>query len=122
MGKKLDDAHLGTTRKSVHVMMAIIMGIIIFAFYLLNDDSAIKLVYALASYTYGPILGLFAYGMFTKGDVRDRLVPVVCILAPVLSWVLQYTMKQYLSYEIGFELLLYNAAFTVMGLLLLRKR
>ncbi len=122
MGKKLDDAHLGTTRKSVHVMMAIIMGIIIFAFYLLNDDSAIKLVYALASYTYGPILGLFAYGMFTKGDVRDRLVPVVCILAPLLSWVLQYTMKQYLSYEIGFELLLYNAAFTVMGLLLLRKR
>lgn len=122
MGKTLDDARLGATRKAVHIVMAIVMGLIIFAFYLLNDDSAIRLVYALASYTYGPILGLFAYGMFSKNKVRDRLVPVVCILAPVLSWALQYISKQYFSYEIGFELLLYNAAFTIVGLLCLHKR
>ena len=120
--KKQNEQQLGKTRKVVHVTMAVIMGAIIFAFYLLNNDSAIKLVYALASYTYGPILGLFAFGMFTHLPVRDRWVPLVCILAPVLSWGLQYAMKQYCSYEIGFELLLYNAAFTIVGLLCLLKK
>ncbi len=119
--KKQDDKQLGKTRKMVHIMMAVIMGLIILAFYYANNDSAIKLVYALASYTYGPILGLFAYGMFSKAAVRDKWVPVVCILAPVLSWVLQYVAGHYWGYEIGFELLLYNAAFTILGLLCLRR-
>ena len=118
--KKQDDKQLGKTRKMVHIIMAAIMGLIILAFYYANNDSAIKLVYALASYTYGPILGLFAYGMFSKSTVRDKWVPVVCIAAPVLSWVLQYVAKQYWAYEIGFELLLYNAAFTILGLIALR--
>ena len=100
--------------------MAVCMGVIIYLFYCLNNDSAIKLVYALASYTYGPILGLFAYGMMCKGRVRDRLVPVVCIMSPALSWVLQWGMKAWCGYTIGFELLLYNAAFTIVGLCLLR--
>lgn len=118
--KKQNDKQLGKTRKMVHIAMAAIMGLIILAFYYANNDSAIKLVYALASYTYGPILGLFAYGMFSKSTVRDKWVPVVCIAAPVLSWVLQYVAKQYWAYEIGFELLLYNAAFTILGLIALR--
>lgn len=118
--KKQTDKQLGKTRKMVHITMAAIMGLIILAFYYANNDSAIKLVYALASYTYGPILGLFAYGMFSKSSVRDKWVPVVCIAAPVLSWVLQYVAKQYWAYEIGFELLLYNAAFTILGLIALR--
>ena len=59
--------------------------------------------------------------MFIKGNVRDKWVPVVCILAPIICLVLQWAMKTYFSYEIGFELLLYNAALTVLGLLLLRK-
>lgn len=118
--KKQNDKQLGKTRKMVHIIMAAIMGLIILAFYYANNDSAIKLVYALASYTYGPILGLFAYGMFSKSTVRDKWVPVVCIAAPVLSWVLQYVAKQYWAYEIGFELLLYNAAFTILGLIALR--
>ncbi len=121
MGKKADDIHLASTRKTVHVTMAAIMGAIIFSFYLLNDDSAIKLVYKLAGYTYGPILGLFAYGMFTKCHVRDKLVPFVCIIAPALSWVLQWAMLKYFNYTIGFELLLYNAAFTILGLFMLKK-
>ena len=111
---------LGAKRRLVHVGMAVCMGVIIYLFYCLNNDSAIKLVYALASYTYGPILGLFAYGMMCKGRVRDRLVPVVCIMSPALSWVLQWGMKAWCGYTIGFELLLYNAAFTIVGLCLLR--
>lgn len=119
--KRQDEASLARTRRMVHIGMAVVMGIIIYVFYLLNNDSAIKMVYSLASFTYGPILGLFAYGMFTRHAVRDRWVPLVCIAAPVLSWCLQQVCSSQWGYQIGFELLLYNAAFTILGLLALRK-
>lgn len=112
---------LARTRRTIHVAMAIAMGAIIYLFYLLNNDSAIKLVYALASYTYGPILGLFAFGMMCKTAVRDRLVPIVCVAAPVLSLVTQWWLKAAFDYEMGFELLLYNALLTMLGLFLLRR-
>lgn len=119
--KKQDESQLARTRRVVHIGMAIVMGLIILVFYALNNDSAIKMVYSLASFTYGPILGLFAYGMFTHKGVRDRWVPVVCIAAPLLSWCLQQVCANLFDYQIGFELLLYNAAFTILGLLLLRR-
>lgn len=119
--KKEDEATLGKTRKKVHIGMAVMMGIVIYVFYLISSQDAISAVYSLASYTYGPILGLFVYGMFIKGDVRDKLVPVVCVLSPILSWVLQWALLKYCDYTMSFELLLFNAAFTVIGLLLLRK-
>ena len=72
------------TRKKVHVGMAIVMGIVIFIFNLLNNTSVIDAVYILASYTYGPILGLFAFGILTKRQVRDRYIPLVSILSPIL--------------------------------------
>ena len=120
--KQQDEAALARTRRMVHIGMAVVMGIIIYVFYLLNNDSAIKMVYSLASFTYGPILGLFAYGMFTRQNVHDRWVPLVCIAAPVLSWCLQQWCATQWDYKIGFELLLYNAAFTILGLLALRKK
>lgn len=119
--KKEDEVTLGKTRKKVHIGMAVMMGVVIYVFYLISSQDAISAVYSLASYTYGPILGLFVYGMFIKGDVRDKLVPVVCVLSPVLSWVLQWALLKYCDYTMSFELLLFNAAFTVIGLLLLRK-
>lgn len=119
--KKEDEATLGKTRKKVHIGMAVMMGIVIYVFYLISSQDAISAVYSLASYTYGPILGLFVYGMFIKGDVHDKLVPVVCVLSPILSWVLQWALLKYCDYTMSFELLLFNATFTVIGLLLLRK-
>ncbi len=116
---KADNAALGSTRRIVHIAMAAVMGVIIYVFFLLNNDSAIKMVYSLASFTYGPILGLFAYGMFTRRAVRDRWVPLVCVAAPVLSYFLQQFCKQQWDYTIGFELLLYNAALTIIGLICL---
>lgn len=120
--KKQDEKQLATTRRIVHIGMAVIMGIIIYVFYLLNNDSAIKMVYSLASFTYGPILGLFTFGMFTKSPVRDRFVPIVCIAAPIISWVLQWYCEKHFGYKIGFELLLYNAGLTIVGLLMLMKK
>ena len=117
--KKQEDRQLTRTRKFVHVAMSAIMGLVIIAFYYLSEEDAISAVYTLASYTYGPILGLFVFGLFGRRPVRDRLVPAVCILAPALSWVTQWALRTYVGYETSFELLLINAAYTIIGLLLL---
>ena len=117
--KKQDDRRLTRTRKAVHVAMSVLMGLVIIAFYYLSEEDAISAVYTLASYTYGPILGLFVFGMFGKRPVHDKLVPVVCILAPALSWVLQWALKTFLGYTTSFELLIINAVITMAGLWLL---
>lgn len=103
-------------RRTVHVAMTIMMALVIIIFYHFSDDDAISAVYTLASYTYGPILGLFAFGLATRRRVRDRFVPVVCVLAPVLSWVVQWALREYTGYATGFELLLINAVLTMTGL------
>lgn len=117
--KKKDEAGLTRTRKMVHMGMSAIMGLVIIVFYYISDQDAISAVYTLASYTYGPILGLFVYGMFWSKPVRDRLVPAVCIAAPCLSWVTQWALNQLFGYQTSFELLIINAIYTVIGLRLL---
>lgn len=119
--RRMDDRRLAITRRLVHLGMSVAMGLVIIAFYYLSNQDAISAVYILASYTYGPILGLFVFGLACKRPVRDCLVPAVCILAPVLSWVTQWALKEYCNYTTSFELLLMNAAFTILGLLLLLK-
>lgn len=119
--RRMDDRRLAITRRLVHLGMSVAMGLVIIAFYYLSNQDAISAVYTLASYTYGPILGLFVFGLACKRPVRDCLVPAVCILAPVLSWVTQWTLKEYCNYTTSFELLLMNAGFTILGLLMLLK-
>ncbi len=119
--RRMDDRRLAITRRLVHLGMSVAMGLVIIAFYYLSNQDAISAVYTLASYTYGPILGLFVFGLACKRPVRDCLVPAVCILAPVLSWVTQWALKEYCNYTTSFELLLMNAAFTILGLLMLLK-
>ena len=120
--KKQDEPTLARTRKMVHIAMAACMGLVILVFYAISNSDAISAVYTLASYTYGPILGLFVYGMMCKTPVRDRLVPVICIAAPILSYFIQLWLAKSYNYTLGFELLLLNAALTMLGLLLLRKK
>lgn len=117
--RKGDDAKLTRTRKGVHVANSVLMGLIIIVFYYLSEQDAISAVYTLASYTYGPILGLFVFGMFTHRQVRDHAVPAVCIAAPALSWVLQWALNHLWGYQTGFELLIINAIITIIGLYLL---
>ena len=110
-------------REKVHIGMAVCMGLTIAVFNFINNTSAIDAVYKLASYTYGPILGMFVFGMACKKPVNDKLVPVVCIAAPLISLVLQKNSEAWFNgYQIGFELLLINAALTVVGLAFLIKR
>ena len=111
------------TRKKVHVGMAIVMGIVIFIFNLLNNTSVIDAVYILASYTYGPILGLFAFGILTKRQVRDRYIPLVSILSPILCFILQKNSETWFhGYQFSYELLIFNALFTFIGLCFLIKK
>lgn len=111
------------TRKKVHVGMAIVMGIVIFIFNLLNNTSVIDAVYILASYTYGPILGLFAFGILTKRQVRDRYIPLISILSPILCFILQKNSETWFhGYQFSYELLIFNALFTFIGLCFLIKK
>lgn len=111
------------TRKRVHVGMAVVMGAVIFVFNLLNNTSVIDAVYILASYTYGPILGMFAFGIFTKKQVRDKYIPVVAIASPILCYILQRNSEAWFGgYQFSYELLIFNALFTFIGLCLLIKK
>ena len=114
-----EEARLTRIRKIVHISMSAVMGLVIIVFYYISNQDAISAVYTLASYTYGPILGLFVYGMFCSKPVHDRWVPAVCIAAPCLSWLTQYALKQLWGYETSFELLIMNAIYTIIGLMLL---
>jgi len=120
--KKQTVAQLGRTRRWVHVAMAAGMGLVILIFYAISNSDAISAVYTLASYTYGPILGLFAFGMMFKHNVHDRLVPIVCIAAPIISFLIQQWLRSQYNYTLGFELLLLNAVLTMLGLACLIKR
>ena len=110
-------------RKRVHIGMAVTMGVVIFVFNLLNNTSVIDAVYILASYTYGPILGLFACGIFTKKQVRDKYIPWVDIASPILCFILQKNSERWFNgYQFSYELLIFNALFTFIGLCLLIKK
>ena len=117
--RRYDDRRLTRIRRRVHVCMAVLMGLLILAFEAFGNDSVINLVYKVASYTYGPILGMFVFGMFTRWQIRDRWMPLVAVAAPLLSALLQYVTREVWNYHIGFELLIYNALFTMLGMALL---
>ena len=104
-------------RTFIHSCMAVLMAIAIVVFHALNSTSVIDAVYRLASYTYGPLLGLFTFGLIWKHKVRDGWVPVIAVAAPILCLVLDMnSVKWFNGYHFSYELLLMNAAFTIIGL------
>ncbi|MBQ5844342.1 MAG: sodium:solute symporter [Alistipes sp.] len=120
--KRFDDKRLTIVRKRVHICMAVAMFATICALFRLNSTNVIDAVYTLASYTYGPILGLFAFGIFTKWRVRGSYVGIVAIVAPILCFVLQQNSERWFNgYKFSYELLIVNALITFIGLVLLIK-
>lgn len=112
-----------TIRKRVHIMMSAVMVVVILIFRAVNDDSVISAVFTAAGYTYGPLLGLFAFGMMTKRAIRDNLTPIVCIASPIICYVLNlYSVELMNGYKFGFELLILNGALTFLGLFLISKK
>ena len=106
-------------RKNVHIGMALVMGLVIFIFEALNNTSVIDAVYILASYTYGPILGLFAFGIISKKRLYDKWVPVVAILAPVLCYFIQKITFTLWDYQFSYALIVVNGAITYLGMWIL---
>jgi Na+/proline symporter len=119
--RKKTEKEVAQIRKKVHIGMAVTMGLVIIIINLLNNTSVIDAVYILASYTYGPILGLFAFGIFTKMAVRDKYIPLVTIIAPVICFILdKNSVAWFNGYKFSYEILIINAILTFTGLLFLR--
>ena len=118
--QKKGDLRLKKTRNRVHVGFTILLGVLILFFRLINDQNVIKAIFTIAGYTYGPLLGLYSFGLFTKRQLRDKLVPYVAIASPLICVVLNYYSKElFWGYKFGFELLIVNGLITFLGLLLL---
>jgi Na+/proline symporter len=105
------------TRYKVHIAIAIIFFICILIFRSLNDRAIIDKLFTIAGYTYGPLLGLYSFGLFTKRQVNDRITPFIAVLSPVACYFLSmYSEELFNGYKFGFELLLLNGFLTFMGL------
>ena len=109
-------------RKRVHLAMCGLFVLFILLFRAVNSTSLIDAVYIIASYTYGPLLGLFAYGLLTKRQVCDPLVPYIAVASPLLCYAIDYAVGQATGYHFGYELLMLNATLTFLGLYLCPKR
>lgn len=109
-------------RHRVHAAMGVVFVLFILMFRAFNSTNLIDAIYILVSYTYGPLLGLFAFGLLTKCRVNDRWVPYLAIAAPVLCYVLDAIAQHVWHYHFGYELLLLNGLLTFVGLYLTRKR
>ncbi len=124
----LKDKHMAATdkekfRKRVHLIVAVAFLVMVIIFKLINDNSMIGLILKMAGFTYGPLLGLFAFGIFTKFKVQDRLVPYVCVAAPVVSYLIdKYQEDIFGDFKIGLELLIINGLLTFAGLWLIRRK
>lgn len=107
---------------AVHIGFSFVLLMAILIFNAFNDRSVITAVFLAAGYTYGPLLGLYTFGMFTKLQVKDKWVPLICIVSPVLSYWINLNSAALLGgYKFGFEILIVNGLLTFIGLLLVTK-
>ena len=103
-------------RRRAHIGIAVVFGLFIMLFKTLNSTSVIDAIYILCSYTYGPLLGLFAFGLFTRRKPCDKLVPYIAVASPIVCFALEKTATQCWGYKFGYELLMINGLLTFMGL------
>ena len=108
------------TRIIVHICFTILMALVVLVFRLVGEDSIINLVFILAGYTYGPLLGLFAAGLFTKWNIRDRLVPLLVVIPPVVTGVLDINSMNWFGFNLGYEKLMLNGLLTFLLLWAIR--
>lgn len=120
--KKKDKKEQEYIRKKIHVLFsAVLIATILIFKYFIADASVIAKIFTFAGYTYGPLLGLYAFGLFTKLNVKDKVVPFICLLAPILTYVISYYSKEKLGFDFGFFVLVLNGALTFLGLLIFKK-
>ena len=109
-------------RKRAHIVIALLFMLLILMVKALNSSSVIDVIYTLCSYTYGPLLGLFAFSIFTKRGVNDHYAPYIAVASPVICYLLQVVMKETTGYQFGYELLMLNGLLTFTGLWITGRR
>ena len=103
-------------RKRVHVVMAVVFALFVVLFKMVNSQGVLDAIYTLCGYTYGPLLGLFAYALLTKRSVGDKAVPYIAVASPVICFIIDWYTKNYTAYRFGYELLMLNGMLTFLGL------
>jgi Na+/proline symporter len=117
------DAEKKKTRQRVHLVFAVIFLLFVMVYKWVNSPSMITVILKVAAYTYGPLLGLFAFGILTRRRVSDNLVPIVCVIAPIICFIIdKYQKAIFGSFEIGLELIIINGLLTFIGLLFVSKK
>lgn len=109
-------------RRRVHFGMSVALVLVIIIFQIVNNKSVIDAIYTIASYTYGPLLGLFAFGLFTRLQPRDKYVPYVAVASPVICYTISSLVEQHTGYKFGYEMLMFNGTLTFAGLLLISQK
>ncbi|WP_397447132.1 sodium:solute symporter [Polaribacter sp. R77954] len=121
--KKKTELEQEKTRKKIHIIFSFVLIATILVFkYFIADESVIAKIFTFANYTYGPLLGLYAFGLFTKAKVNDKLVPAICILSPFITYFINFICLTYFSFDFGFALLILNGLVTFVGLFLAKKK
>ncbi|MFY7946799.1 MAG: sodium:solute symporter [Bacteroidia bacterium] len=121
--KDKDASDIKRSRQWVHLSFAVVLLAVIVVFKAINNDAVVRNLFTAATYTYGPLLGLFTFGMLTKRKLNDTLAWLPCILSPIICWFLaKNSVDLFGGYKFGFELLLVNAAITFLGLGIISKK
>lgn len=121
---KLTENEIAKRRKIIHICFAVLYLLIIILFRPFHNDSLIDKLFDIAGYTYGPLLGLYSFGLFVKNRTpNDKLVPYIAVLSPVISYLLNlYSEELFFGYKFGFEILIVNGLITFMALLAISKK
>jgi Na+/proline symporter len=121
--KHYDQSAQMKIRKQIHIVISILfIGVMMIFKYAIADKSVINKLFEFAGYTYGPLLGLYTLGLFTKIKLKDKLVPIVAVLAPILSYVISTNSLVWFGFEFGFFILILNGFLTILGLILIRAK
>ncbi len=119
--KKEDNQQKEKIRKKIHILFSFILIATILIFkYFIADASVIAKIFQFAGYTYGPLLGLYAFGLFTKLNIKDKLVPIICIVSPIFTFLISYFSKTLFNFDFGFFVLVLNGLLTFFGLLMIK--
>lgn len=107
----------------VHIGISFVLFLVIMLFYYINDTAVIAALFKIATYTYGPLLGLYAFGFFIKKGVNDKMIPLICIVSPLVTYILDRYSEQLLwGYKFSFELLIVNGLLTFLGMLIVSRK
>ncbi|SHG10989.1 sodium:solute symporter [Dysgonomonas macrotermitis] len=120
--EKQDKLVSNKIRRKVHLGISFVFIITILLIHYIGQENILNTIYKVASYTYGPLLGMFTLGLFTKVQVKDKYTPIVCILAPIICYFTEVSLEYFLNYKVGYEILILNGVLTILGMLTIKKQ